>query len=100
MHVIIQQERLGTEPAEARIDLTNGFKAVSLHLIPSGYITLSPADAEALAYDLLCKAYNVRHGIHDNRDREARGMYAGKEDLTEVECLAGLGFDFREEGEE
>lgn len=96
MHVTIQQERLAASSAEIEIHLTNGIGAVSLQVSRAGtdygrFATLTPQDAEALAYDLLCKAYNVRHKIHDNSE-EARGMYAEKLDLTETEALIGLGF--------
>lgn len=97
MRITIQQERLAAPPTEVEIHLTNGVKAVSLQVSRAGedygrLVILTPQDAEALAYDLLCKAYNVRHEIHD-ADPEARGMYAGKLDITEVEALSGLGFD-------
>lgn len=96
MHITIEQERLAAPSTEIDIDLTNGVGAISLRISKTGAdygqsVVLRPQDAEALAYDLLCKAYNVRHEIHDNSE-EARGMYAGKLDLTEIEALIGLGF--------
>lgn len=97
MRITIQQKRLAAPPTEVEIHLTNGVKAVSLRVRETGEdygqdVILSPLQAEALAYDLLCKAYNVRHEIHDS-DPAARGMYAGKLNITEIEALIGLGFD-------
>jgi len=97
MNITIQQERLAAPPYEVTIRLTNGTERVTLSISKGEddfgrTVYLSPPQAEALAYDLLCKAYNVRHGIHDSTP-EARGMYDGKLDLDEIQCLAGLGFD-------